>query len=208
MKRFSHMIISAALAIIVFPMLAVAAQSAQSDTVKTSVVHVTLRDTAIVDADENGFFNLGSVADITGGTTALRLKMAAVIVGRAPLSNSIRLLTPGDIALKLRQAKFDPDKEISLEGAVKTLVSVTGSVVVPITSKLGAPPAKTDKTASLIHRGQQVTIVVHDDNMTITATGVAREDGGAGDSIHVHRDGTLNDLSVVVIDAQTVQLEI
>ena len=43
--------------------------------------------------------------------------------------------------------------------------------------------------------------------MTITAKGVARDNGAAGDTIHVHRNDCLTDLVVTVLDAQTVQLE-
>ena len=60
----------------------------------------------------------------------------------------------------------------------------------------------------MIHRGDAVTIVIQSGALTITAPGIARENGGAGDTIRVHREGVMTDLTVRVLDAKTVQLEI
>jgi flagella basal body P-ring formation protein FlgA len=49
---------------------------------------------------------------------------------------------------------------------------------------------------------------VQDDNVSVTANGVARQDGALGDTIQVHRDGIMTDITVTVIDVRTVQLEI
>ena len=61
---------------------------------------------------------------------------------------------------------------------------------------------------TLLHRGDAVTIVIRSDALTITAPGIARESGGVGDTVRVHREGVMTDLSVRVLDAKTVQLEI
>jgi flagella basal body P-ring formation protein FlgA len=60
----------------------------------------------------------------------------------------------------------------------------------------------------VIRRGDAVTILIQSDGLSVTAAGVARQDGAAGDTIRVHRDGVMTDLSVQVVDAKTVQLEI
>ena len=44
--------------------------------------------------------------------------------------------------------------------------------------------------------------------VNITAPGIARQSGGVGDSIRVHRDGVMTDLYVTILDEQTVRLEI
>ncbi len=60
----------------------------------------------------------------------------------------------------------------------------------------------------LIHRGDAISIVIQSDSLLVSAAGMAREAGAAGDTIRVHRDGVMTDLTARVVDAQTVQLEI
>ncbi len=184
-------------------------------------VHIALKPAAAVSPNADGFFTLASVADVTGGGTALRARLAAVPIGRAPLSGESRRVTRGDLALKLRQAGCDPEKAAVLEGADAAEVTVTDSV--PVGARFITPssppaqegaihraptqtPVKTQEP--LIHRGDAVSIVIQSGPLTITAPGVARENGGAGQTIRVHREGVMTDLSVQVLDAQTVQLEI
>ncbi len=60
----------------------------------------------------------------------------------------------------------------------------------------------------IIHSGDTVLIRIQSGAMTITAPATARESGRVGDTIRVHRAGVMSDLSVQVLDAQTVQMEI
>ena len=60
----------------------------------------------------------------------------------------------------------------------------------------------------VIHPGDAVTITIQSGAMTLTAPATARESGKVGDIIRVHRAGVPNDLTVQVVDAQTVQMEI
>ena len=152
-------------------------------------VHVALKSIASVPSNSDGFFTLGSVADVSGGRPAQRTRLAAIVIGRAPLSGEHRRVTRGDLALKLRQAGCDPDKAAVLEGADVAEVTVE------------APPL-------LIHRGDAVTILIQTGSLTITAPGLAREGGGVGQTIRVHRAGVMTDLSVQVLNSQTVSLEI
>ena len=195
--------------------------------VSAKPVHIALKPAASVSPDSDGFFTLGSVADVTGGETALRTRLAAVLVGRAPLLGETRHLTRGDLALKLRQAGCDPDKVVVLEGA--NAADVTSEAPTPSPSPAsgrgepeGKSPASSPRLppspaageglgvgASLvIHRGDAVTIVIKTGSLTITAPGIARESGAAGAAIHVHREGVMTELTVGVVDARTVQLEI
>ena len=200
--------------------------------VAAAPVHVALKATAVVSPNADGFFTLASVADITGGGTALRARLAAIPVGRAPLSGETRRLTRGDLALKLRQAGCDPEKAAVLEGADAAEVTTEESgteVKGPEIKRAGGPrpyageggrggvpppgvamqPAPDPPAnAPLLHRGDAITIVIQTGPLTITAPGIARENGGAGQTIRVHREGVMTDLSVQVLDAQTVQLEI
>lgn len=182
-------------------------------------VHVALRADAHVGTSAGGFLTLSQVADLSGGTKAARARMAAVLVGRIPLPGDTRLLTPGDVSLKLRQAGFHPDRDAVLEGAKQ--VSVVGTDA-PETAPSALPPtaaplraeaphaASTPSAAPpalVIHRSDTVTIIVRQGDLLVTAKGTAREAGSLGQIIRVHRDGAPSDLAATVLDAQTVQLE-
>jgi hypothetical protein len=184
-------------------------------------VHVVLKPAVTVRPTADGFFTLGAVADITGGETAQRTRLAGILIGRAPLSGETRRLTRGDLALKLRQAGCNPEKAAVLEGADAAEVTATDAGPVgarfiassaPVAQEGAmnrAPTPSSLKTQEpLIHRGAAVTIFIQTGPLTITAPGVARESGGAGQTIRVHREGVMTDLSVQVLDSQTVQLEI
>lgn len=193
-------------------------------------VHIALKASAAALPNADGFIALSSVAAITGGDKAARARLAAVPVARAPLPGETRQLTRGDLALKLRQAGINPATQAVLEGADRADVTAgdgppapnnggaglgaggaassapTGSSVasflaLPLLGAGGALPV-------LIHSGDVVIILIQSGAMTITAPALARENGKAGDTIRVHRDGVMTDLSVQVLDAQTVQMEI
>ena len=182
----------------------------------TKIVHVSLHATANVQADSDGFFSLASIADLTGGDTARRARLASVQIGRAPLPDLNRSITQGDIALKLRQAGLDPNRDAAFEGAKSVVVTLAGDTSPTVTSP--QPAGKSGKTTPdstapqvrqlIVHRGESVKIMVQDDNVTVTANGVARQDGALGDTIQVHRDGVMTDITVTVIDVRTVQLGI
>ncbi len=192
--------------------------------VAAAPVHITLKPVAAVSPDADGFFTLCSVADVSGGPAALRTRLAAILIGRAPLSGETRHLTRGDLALKLRQAGCDPEKAAVLEGADAAEVTVAdtvpvGAALAPLSSSQGA--ARQEGVASsaltqtplrpqelLIHRGDAVTIIIQSGPLTINAPAIARENGSEGQTIRVHREGVMTDLSVQVLDAQTVQMEI
>ncbi len=184
-----------------------------------SPVHVALRPAATVTATADGFVTLGSVADLSGGGASARARLSAVVVARAPLPGDVRLLTRGDLCLKLRQAGCDPDHAAVLEGAAASEVSTAGrlpeaapvsaaSLAVAPPSMEAARPSVPLIPVSMVHRGDAVTIQIQDGALAITAGGVARDNGGVGDTIRVHRDGVMTDLTVRVVDAQTVQMEL
>jgi len=186
-------------------------------------VHVSLKSMAAISANADGFFTLASVADLTGGDASQRTRLAAIPVGRAPLSGETRCLTQGDLALKLRQAGCDPDKDVALEGARETTVTTVGAGLAPALpsgpvsgqaensiGRAGASPTPTQAlpAISLLHPGSPVTILIQSGPLSITAPGIARESGGVAGTIRVHREGVMTDLTVTVLDAQTVRLEI
>ena len=189
-------------------------------------VHVALRASAAAPPNADGFITLGSVAALSGGDKAARLHFAAVLVARAPLPGETRRLTRGDLALKLRQAGINPDTQAVLEGAdradvtvespptpnnggarVRTGEELVGALLAAPSAPNLAPPLL-GAGGPLIHTGDAVTIYIQSGPMTITAPATARESGKVGDTILVHRDGVMTDLSVQVLDAQTVQMEI
>ncbi|BDI28304.1 hypothetical protein CCAX7_003550 [Capsulimonas corticalis] len=190
---------------------------------QSTVAHVSLRPSAAVPADADGFFTLGSIADITGGDAAARARLGAVIVGRAPLADSVRQLTPDDVALKLRQAGLNPSRDAVIEGAPKisvTLASASAATPVPSSASShlathsasgssAAPAAPASPAAApVLKRGDDVSIVLEEDGLSITTSGVARDPGAVGDTIRVHRTGSATDLTAVVLDERTVQLEL
>ena len=186
-------------------------------------VHVALKPAADASANPDGFITLGSVAVLSGGDKTARARFAAVPVARAPLPGETRQLTRGDLALKLRQAGINPDTQVILEGADRAEVTAD-SPPAPIlgshTEQIGSPPENSSApnpapqnwgggaAPLVIHNGDAVTIYIESGPLTITALATARESGKAGDMIRVHRDGVMTDLSVQVLDAHTVQMEI
>ncbi len=197
-------------------------------------VHVALKAAASATPNADGFLTLGALAGITGGDKAARARFAAVPVARAPLPGETRRLTRGDLALKLRQAGINPDTQAVLEGADRAEVTTEEVPPAPNHGGVGADKnrregAETKGAASsaptgtsfqtppllgaggtplVIHSGDAVTILIQSGAMTVTAPATARENGRAGDTIRVQRPGLSADLSVQVLDAQTVQMEI
>ena len=182
-------------------------------------VHVALKPAATVTANADGFVTLGSVASLSGGAASARARLSAIVVARAPLPGDVRLLTRGDLSLKLRQAGCDPDHAAVLEGASSSTLTTGGlpepaltapalPAAVPPPSAEAAPPVTPARPAFVVRRGDAVTIQIQDESLAITAAGVARDNGAVGDTIHVHREGVMTDLSVRVVDAQTVQMEL
>jgi len=181
-------------------------------------VHISLKPTASALPTADGFLTLGTVAGLTGGDKAARAKFAAVLVARAPLSGETRRLTRGDLSLKLRQAGINPDTQAILEGADQADVTTDcppapnngGAIQSGRNLSPPAPPLLGAGGTSLpvIHSGDAVTICIQSGTMMITAPATARENGRVGDTIRVQRPGISADLSVQVLDAQTVQMEI
>lgn len=176
-------------------------------------VHVTLKAAASAAPNADGFISLGSVASLSGGDKAARTRLASVLVARAPLSGETRHLTRGDLALKLRQAGINPETQTVLEGADHADVtsdspSETLAVVPSVSGNGTAASLSAAPAGPIIHTGDAVTIYIQSGPMTITAPATARENGKLGDTIRVHRDGVMTDISVQVLDAQTVQMGI
>lgn len=186
-------------------------------------VHIALKANASLGASANGFLTLAQIADLSGGAKTERARMALVRVGRLPLPGDTRLLTPGDVSLKLRQAGFHPEHDAVLEGAKQVSVtsaepeaSSPSALPAPAFASAPAQPqsvadsksAPSAAPAIAVHRNDSVNVVVQQGDMTITAKATARENGSVGQTIHVHRDGAPSDLAATVVDAQTVQLEL
>lgn len=175
---------------------------------------ITLHESASVIPGSDGYFTLGAIADITSSDTAVTARLAAVSVGMAPLDNTTRKMNSGDIALKLRQAGFKPGRDVAIAGSDTIVVMRGGSTPmasnpanVSPTSLPGAGNPISAKLPPVIKRGDPVTIVIQDGDLSITALGQSRDDGAIGDIIRVHRQGLMDDLSVRVIDVKTVQME-
>lgn len=184
--------------------------------VSAAPVHVALKASASAVPNADGFLTLGTVAGITGGDKAARTRFAAVPVARAPLSGETRRLTRGDLALKLRQAGINPDTQAVLEGADCAAVTAEVTQSPPAPNSGGAradqpavpAPQVLGAEGPVIRSGEAVTILIQSGAMTITAPATARENGRVGETIRVYRAGGMADVSVQVVDAQTVRMEI
>lgn len=180
-------------------------------------VHIALHANAVVQPDAADYFTIGSIADLSGGAPALRLRLANIRVGRAPLPGNVRQLNQGDLALKLREAGFQPGRDAVVGGATEADVTLrTNSAPPPAASSTApaAPAVTSPETrtppvapAAQIHPGDPVTIRIDDGDIRISAAGVARSEGTVGQIIRVYRPGSTEDVNAVVIDAQTVELE-
>jgi hypothetical protein len=199
--------------------IAVIFLSTQMPNASAAPVRVTLAAAASVTALPDGFFTLGSIAAFHGGDAALIKRLAAVEVGRAPLAGDVRHMTPGDIVLKLRQAGFEPRRDVQIDGAQTLAVTVTmsGAPSTPVASNGAAAPAKgagparadaSPDTSIAVRKGDVVLIVLQDGSLVVTATGIAQEAGAIGQEIRVRRVGMYTDLIAVVDDNHTVELEL
>jgi hypothetical protein len=182
-----------------------------------SPVHVSLRASAVVEPNAADFVTLGSVADLSGGTPAERAKLAAILIGRAPMPDETREITRGDLSLKMRQAGLDPIHDAVLGGAEESELTLSAAPVAPGSPAGPANPAAPAGNAKpivpaapppiVIHAGASVTIRVDDGDLSISTVGTAETSGAAGDTIRVHRTGTDAEILATIVDSQTVELE-
>jgi hypothetical protein len=174
-------------------------------------VKIVLQANSCVQADSSGFFSMGSVATLTGGSPGLRADLAAIPVGRAPLPGDVRELTPGDLILKLRQAGYEPGTDADVSGVAQASVTLAAAAGAPAAtigtngtpSSSAAPPA----SPIVVHPGDPVTIRVEEDGIKITASGTAQSAGAVGDTVRVYRPGCPTALVATVLDAQDVLME-
>ncbi|HEX5323484.1 MAG TPA: flagella basal body P-ring formation protein FlgA [Capsulimonadaceae bacterium] len=167
---------------------------------------VTIRPTATV---SDTYFTLGEIADIKCADKDLAARLAAAPMGRAPLPGVARNITTGDVALKLRQVGIDPNT-VDLAGATTVLITSTGDGASESSSDsssvAGTAQSSADKTV-VVHVGDAVNLIYTDDTITITARAVALQNGIAGQTIQLRRDGVTRTLQGTVLDSQTVRLE-
>lgn len=75
--------------------------------------------------------------------------------------------------------------------------------------RTGQPLRLTDiDTPVLVEKGSQITMIVQSGNMTLTATGKALEDGGAGDMIRILNNDTHRTVEGLVTDAGAVRIRL
>ena len=179
----------------------------------TMKVNIALRPASTVIPTSDYFVRLDSIAVITGGTKKARAKTAAVLVARAPQSGDIRTITPGDVALKLREYGIDPDTQTLISGPETESIQVTQGTVPLVTApatgggKVPAGAGASVPSIPLIHRDDPVELTIQDGDMTITAEAIACDPGALGDTIKIRRNGVAEDMSVVVTGPHTVSLE-
>lgn len=168
---------------------------------------ITVHATASV---SDTYFTLGEIADIKGGDPNFAARLAAAPMGRAPIPGTSRPLDTGDIVLKLRQSGIDP-ATVCLAGATTVQITCSGdgasSAAAGSTSSPGASPASGQNNTTVVHAGDAVNLVYIDGRITISARAYAMQNGAAGDTITLRRDGAAHTFEGTVLDSETVQLE-
>ena len=83
---------------------------------------VVVHDSGIA---HSNFITLGDIADISPSPRASKAsaRLAAAVIGRAPMEGAIRSFNRGDISLKLRQCGIDPEG-INFQGASTATVAL------------------------------------------------------------------------------------
>ncbi len=153
----------------------------------------------------------GETRRLTRGDLALKLRQAGCDPDKAALLGGAQEaeVTAAEAATEPNPpAPRLPNPPVPFprkEGGARESVGTEASPFLP---RERVPLAVGGGSLPLVHRGDAVTIVIHSDSLLISAAGVAREAGAAGDTIRVHRDGVMTDLAARVVDARTVQLEI
>jgi hypothetical protein len=166
---------------------------------------VVVHATAGVDGDN---ISLGDIADISPSpqTCKASARIAATIVGRAPLPGQTRQLTRGDICLKLRQAGIDP-ATVDLEGATNLVISQTATESDQDGSASGDPGAPAKPAGPVVKPGDELDIVLVDGPVIARTKAFAITGGYVGDTISVRRDGSERPLTATIIDAGQAELE-
>lgn len=200
-------------------LMAFALPALASEPLKPAVKGAPERPTVTVHAVasvSDTYFTLGEIADIKGAAPDILAKLSAAPMGRAPLPGQTRPLNTGDICLKLRQVGIDP-ATISLAGAATVQITgldgsqgsqpASGQAAPSAGSGMAATSAPAQARAVLVHSGDAVNLIYSDGRITITARAYALQNGAAGDTISLRRDGATHTFEGTVLDSQTVQLE-
>ena len=168
----------------------------------------------------SSFITLGDIADISPSPRASKAsaRLAAAVIGSAPMEGATRSFNRGDISLKLRQCGIDPET-INFQGASSTVVASSNddkSAPVTVLAAQTQPSilASTQPSASqvVVHTGDPVDVMVSDGPVTVHASAVALSSGTAGQTIRVRREGNGSDgssqpIPVTVIGAGQTQLQ-
>lgn len=163
---------------------------------------ITLKPSASVSTE---YFTLADIASIHCNTHAQAVRLAAVQIGRCPLSGAVRTIGRGDVFLKLRQAHFDP-AQLSIRGA--SSVVLTASDTAASTTAVSPAGSQTVKEeAPGVKSGEDVDICVVDGPVTLKARGYATSSGHVGALVSVRREGSPHALRGRVIAEGQVQLE-
>ncbi len=168
----------------------------------------------------SNFITLGDIADISPSPRASKAsaRLAAAVIGRAPMDGATRSFNRGDISLKLRQCGIDPET-INFQGASTTVVASTNdgspnpTPATPSQAQTtSVVPEPSSASQIVVHAGDPVDVLVADGPVTVHASAVALGSGAAGQSIRVRREGSSAESSsqpfpVTVIGAGQTQLE-
>jgi hypothetical protein len=151
---------------------------------------------------------LGDIADISPSPQSCKAsaRIAATIVGRAPLPGQTRPLTRGDICLKLRQAGIDP-ATVDLEGATDLVISQSGDGSDSDSYATADASGDSKPAGPVVKPGDELDVVLVDGPVIVRAKAFAVTGGSIGDTISIRRDGASRPLTATIIDAGQAELE-
>lgn len=188
---------------------------------------VTLQSTAAVAGDTFELKDIAAIQD--AGADNARIGDAQM--GRSPLAGVTRIITCGDVALKLRQAGIDPATiviqganivTISLQAPPATPVAAQGqgsattaaSMAAPGVSPAGAAPVASNNAAAIapagtaaFKAGDAVTAVYEDGPVRITLPGTLIGSASVGDRVSLTTAISGHALKGTLLDAGVVELD-
>lgn len=126
--------------------------------------------------------------------------LAEMVVAKRPLEFG-SIVKKEDVALQKRDLATSQGK------VCRTLDEVIGKRV--RVAMRGNSTVRSDylEKPPLVKSGQMVTIIAENDSFRLTATGRAKGNGAAGDTVIVQTLNTRKDLPALVVDANTVRVE-
>ncbi len=162
-------------------------------------VKIVLKPQAEVAGD---FIYLGEIVESIKAEEMLRQKLMGIKVGSSPLPGGKRQLNKDYVMVRLYQNGFSPG-EVLVEGSYEVLV-----VRKSFTFLSEKKQSRYKGESYLIKRGDEVNLVIEDENLKIITKGKALEPGKRGEIIEVFNTSSFKKIKGKVVAPFTVKIDI